>query len=159
MARLFSLFAVLACIALIVVPDATEAGRRRRRRRDRGLKNGGDVFSWRCAGEDLNRYLNEEISLNIVSQACAKNGKKNLACFMVSSEFPEVPIAVDVKCNKRRGWVYARAAGIPTTVNTRDVSSAEVTISGINAADVDEDELKQLIVDELGHRREQRLYD
>jgi hypothetical protein len=53
-------------MTLLAVFDGAEAGSRNRRRRQskpgRGLKYGGDAFSWKCAGQDLNNFLDQSTS-------------------------------------------------------------------------------------------------
>lgn len=151
MIRYWPLLAVLICVALLVPEGAMAGGRRRRRRRRRnrpkGMKNGGDAFSWTCAGKDLNRFLDRSTRLDIVSQACAKTGKRKLGCFVVSSQFPDVPIAVDVRCNRRRGW--RRATLGYSHVRLRDASTAQIVIEGITPSDIDNDSLKERIVTQL----------
>jgi hypothetical protein len=150
MIRFVPLFAVLMCMTLLVPDGALAGGRRRRRRRQnraRGLKNGGDAFSWTCAGKDLNRFLDKSTGLDIVSQACARTGKRKLGCFVVSLQFVDVPIAVDVRCNRRKGWKRATLGN--SHVRLRDASTAQIVIEGIAPSDIDNDDLKERIVTQL----------
>lgn len=141
--------AMLICVALLVVPDQAVANRRRRRSARRGLRKGGNVFSWTCAGDKLDRFLDRSSGLDIVNQACTKAGKKKekkLACFMVSAQLPSVSIAVDVLCG-RKGWNKATFAS--SNIELGDASTAQIVLEGISANDVDGDDMKQRIVDEL----------
>lgn len=139
--RYLPLLAVLVCAVLMVAPDGAEA------KAVRGLKNGGDAFSWTCAGEDLHQFLDKSTRLDVVSQACAKTGKRNLSCFVVSAQFPDVPIAVDVQCHKRKGWKQATLGN--SHVRLGDASTAQIVFENTFPSDVNDDDLKVRIVTQL----------
>jgi hypothetical protein len=61
---------------------------------------------------------------------CQGRLKQSLRCFVVSAQFPDVPIAVDVQCNKRKGWT--RATLSYSSVDLADASTAQITMENIS---------------------------
>lgn len=154
MARPRSLLAMLVCVALLVVVPESAVGIRRRSTPQGGLIKSGN--SWRCARKDLNGFLGQSTSLDIVGQSCLKTGEMKLSCYMVSAQFPDVPISVDVLCGRRKGWKQATLAD--SSVALGDASTAQIVIDGISAANVNDDDTKQRIVDELNRIADAQIF-